>query len=151
MWNQQVISKQNPSASLLFWFLFLFLFVLFLFSFSFFNRSDETRFELASSFNLDLVFSLKQTFASLFWSMFSQVSINDITVTHPSPSGGNSSLPPQPAQTPMLLWFLFVYLFILCFVVVGLIPKFMHFVLFVFVSWAGDSVPISWGGWAEFS
>ncbi|KAL8623911.1 hypothetical protein ACOMHN_054252 [Nucella lapillus] len=31
---------------------------------------------------------LKQTFGSLFWSMFSQVSINDIIVTHPSPTGG---------------------------------------------------------------
>ena len=37
-----------------------------------------------------VVFSLKQTFGSLFWSMFSLVSINDITVTHPNPGGGKS-------------------------------------------------------------
>ena len=34
------------------------------------------------------MFSLQQTFASLFWSMFSQVSINEITVKHPLPGGG---------------------------------------------------------------
>ncbi|KAK7491231.1 hypothetical protein BaRGS_00017502 [Batillaria attramentaria] len=30
---------------------------------------------------------LKQTFASLFWSMFGHVSISDITITHPQPGG----------------------------------------------------------------
>ena len=34
------------------------------------------------------MFSLQQTFASLFWAMFSQVSINEITVKHPLPGGG---------------------------------------------------------------
>ncbi|XP_076452337.1 short transient receptor potential channel 7-like [Babylonia areolata] len=42
--------------------------------------------------DLDLLFSLQQTFGSLFWSMFSQVSINDITVTHPSPGGADLRL-----------------------------------------------------------
>ena len=33
-------------------------------------------------------FSLSATFYSLFWSMFGQVSINDISVKHPKPDGG---------------------------------------------------------------